>query len=86
MRRGLVAFSPEICAICAGDRSPPQGTAPGHPPNRLDLTVIFSTDFFSSVNIVAFSFPCPCLAAEPPPPKALNRSLLTSPRPFAAEE
>ena len=40
---------------------------------------LFPLTFFFSVNIGAFSFPCPFLAATPPP-KALKRSFLTSPR------
>lgn len=59
---------------CVGRPAPPQATAQGHPLNPLDLAIIFSTDFFFlSVNILAFSFSCPFLAATPPP-KALKQS------------
>lgn len=43
-RSRLVAF---FLSPCVGRPAPPQLTVQGHPPNQLDLTIIFSTDFSS---------------------------------------
>ena len=76
--RDRVAFSPEVCE---GDRPLPRGPHRTIPRMGLTSPSLFPLTFFFSVNIGAFSFPCPFLAAAPPP-KALKRSFLTSPRVF----
>lgn len=76
--RDQVAFSPEVCE---GDRPLPRGPHRAIPRMGLTSPSLFPLTFFFSVNIGAFPFPCPFLAAAPPP-KALKRSFLTSPRLF----